>query len=246
MKRQVVPLGNFKDIHKNRGEHSSLWYHSNSQFSGQFTYLSEGANESLLLFCFWKRTVPLYQSWGSYSHLRSNLSFKEMSLTPCCTQSLLQCSPLLRLSSLRMRGLTCTGAWCLVCVAKRNGEGTGWKAVWAPGSRGTVVKVMVPAGKAFKLSWYRYPSAFLQIEHVLRKRNNSMGVWLFSFSIFVFLLFPMNVRHWRRWREQAASCRKLWCPQVAAVGNEFFKWIDPVWGRQKWKRFSYLLQCHEQ
>lgn len=141
-------LGNFKDIYRNQGEHSSLWYHASVHLSSQFAYVSEGVNMLLLFFCFWKCTVALQQYWESYNHVRSNLPFKETSQLPAAPNCFFT-----RLSLLRFCGLTCTAAWSLVCLIERNGGWgvTDWNVVWAPTK--PAVRVVVLAGMLLNLHY---------------------------------------------------------------------------------------------
>lgn len=161
-------LGNFKGIHRNQGEHSSLWYHTSVHLSSQFAYLSEEAITLPLFLSFWKGTAALQQYWESYSRVRSNLPFRQMTLLPAAPNSFfsavlshktvlaevvwahLYCSLVLGLSDQKKWGVT------------------DWNVVWAPTK--PVVRVVVQAGMLLNL---HYPSAFLQTG-ILMKRSNNM------------------------------------------------------------------------
>lgn len=129
-KRQLdLFLGSFKDINTNWGEHSNLWCHSSTRLSSQFTYLWEGVNKSLLFFCFWKCVLPLRQHWRSYSHVRSDLSFREMSLLPAAPNHFFNVLP-----------SYCCPFWgCVGSLAQEPGAGSVWLKSNGEGTGGNVV-----------------------------------------------------------------------------------------------------------
>lgn len=67
--------------------------------------------------------------------------------------------------------------------------------------------IMVLAGKTCMI---RYRNAFLQIGHILRNSNNSICMWLFSFSIYVILLCYSFVSfEFKSWRKMERTSCKL-------------------------------------